>query len=194
MADVLEVDPFANSNWILKFDGQILEIFGDIEVGGGANWTTVADSWRVHVKHLDVTTSGPDRHGFREVAFGSRNNPRMRKVIQSFTKLDDAQWDRFQPLLEALAKATTAGAASTASDPLLAAKQSAFQALISQHDIHLSQQPDDVRRAVVSEIQASGVAVDPDKLVMKFTDPAQFDALLEIYKRHLLLPPDASLG
>ena len=29
---------------------------------------------------------------------------------------------------------------------------------------------------------------------MRFTDPAQFDIALGVYKQHLLLPADASLG
>jgi hypothetical protein len=58
----------------------------------------------------------------------------------------------------------------------------------------LSSQPDDVRNAVVSDLQAAGVPIDPASLAMRLTDPGQADAVLAVYQRHGLLPPDASIG
>jgi hypothetical protein len=52
----------------------------------------------------------------------------------------------------------------------------------------------DVRTAVTSEEQAAGIPVNPDSLAVNITEARQLDALLEIYKRHGLLPPDASIG
>ena len=48
--------------------------------------------------------------------------------------------------------------------------------------------------SVVSDLQAAGVSIDPESLLMRFTDPAQFDAALDVYQRHSLLPPDASIA
>jgi hypothetical protein len=99
MAAVLEVEPFANGHWVLAFDGRVLEIFGPILVGGGVNWTTVADSWRVHIKHLSVKPTGPDKHGLRGLSFCSLVNQKTKDGVVRFEQLDDAQWNRFQPLL-----------------------------------------------------------------------------------------------
>jgi hypothetical protein len=114
--------------------------------------------------------------------------------IVLFQQLDDAQWNRFQPLLDALAKATGPATPAGGSAELLATKMSALTVLQSQHGIRLAEQPDDVRAAVVSDLQAAGVPIDPDSLAAKVTDPTQIDAWLEVYKRHGLLPPDASVG
>jgi hypothetical protein len=196
MADVLEVDAFANGKWILAFDGRMLEISGNIHVpgGSGVNWTTVADSWRIHVTHLNVDATGPDKKGYHQIAFCSLNHPEFTNGIVTFTKLTDTQWSRFQPLLDALAKAAGAAATDSTSDGLLATKTNALQALLTQHDVHLSSQPDNVRNAVVSDLQAAGVPIDPVSLAMRFTDPGQADAMLEVYQRHGLLPRDASIG
>jgi hypothetical protein len=51
-----------------------------------------------------------------------------------------------------------------------------------------------VRNAVVGDLQTAGVSIDPASLAVKVTDPAHPDAWLEVYKRHGLLPPDASVG
>jgi hypothetical protein len=157
----------------------------------GWNNLVSVDSWRIHIKQLDVKVTGPDKKGYREVDFCS---PSDQLGAFKVSKVDEAQWSRLEPFLETLAKGMGSTAESSGSAELLATKQRAFQALLSQHDIHLFQQPDDVRQAVVSGIQAAGGAVDPNTLVMKFTDPAQFDAALEVYKQHLLLPADASLS
>ena len=191
MADVLELDLFANGKWILAFDGRVLEIFGSVHPNWNVNNLVSVDAWRIHVKQLNVKVTGPDKKGFREVDFCSPSDPLGAFKV---SQLDEEQWGRLEPFLATLAKAMGSGTGESEAAELLATKQRAFQALISQHDIHLSQQPDDVRQAVVSEIQAVGVAVDPDTMMMRFTDPAQFDATLEIYKKHLLLPADASLG
>jgi hypothetical protein len=191
MVDVLEFDLFADGKWILAFDGRVLEIFGNVHPNWNVNNLVSVDAWRIHVKQLNVKVTGPDKKGFREVDFCSPSDPLGAFKV---SKLDEAQWGRLDPFLATLANAMRSGSGDSESAELLATKQRAFQGLISQHDIHLSQQPDDVRHAVVSELQAAGVAVDADTLVMKFTDPAQFDAALEIYKQRLLLPADASLG
>jgi len=194
MADVLEVEPFENGRWVLAFDGRVLEIFGPVLVGGGVNWTTVADSWRVHVKHLSVKPTGPDKKGLRGLSFCSLVNQRTRDGIVHFEELDDMQWNRFQPLLGALANAAGTAAPAGASAELLVTKINAFAALKSQYDLHLAAQPDEVRNAVVRDLQAAGVPIDPDSLASRLTDPTQVDAWLEVYKRHGLLPPDASVG
>jgi hypothetical protein len=191
MAEVLELDLFANGKWILAFDGRVLEIFGNVHPNWNVNNLVSVDAWRIHIKQLNVKVTGPDKKGFREVDFCSLSDPLGAFKV---SKLDEAQWGRLDPFLATLATAMGSGAGDSESAELLATKQRAFQALISQHDIHLSQQTDDVRQAVVSALQAAGVAVDPGTLVMKFTDPAQFDTALEIYQQHLLLPADASLG
>jgi hypothetical protein len=192
MADVLEVDPYANDNWILAFDGRVLEIFGKIHVPANPSSGWDADAWRVHVRQLNVKVTGPDKKGVREVGFCSPSNPTAYKTTFEF---NDEQWSRVQPLLDALAKASSGtDAASSRSDDLLATKSSALQTLLSQHDIRLGSQPEDVRRAVVSELQAASVPIDPNSFVMRLTNPGQVDAVFEIYQRHGLLPPDATLG
>jgi len=105
VGEVLEVDPFANGKWTLAFDGRVFEIFGPILVGGGVNWTTVADSWRIHINNLLVQVKGPDRHGFHEVAFGSQVNQHTQDGIPPFVELNDAQFARFRPLFDALGAA-----------------------------------------------------------------------------------------
>jgi hypothetical protein len=196
VADVVEVDAFADGRWVVAFDGRMLEISGNIHVpgGSGVNWATVADSWRIHVTHLNVEATGPDKKGYHQVAFCSLNHPEFTNGIVTFTKLSDTQRGRFQPLLDALAKASGVPAPGSESDGLLATKTSALQAVLAQHDVHLSSQPDDVRNAVVSDLQAAGVPIDQASLAMRLTDPGQADAMLEVYQRHGLLPADASIG
>ncbi len=126
MADVLEVDPFANGEWIFVLDGRILEICGRIHPGWNTGTSTLVDSWWVHVTHLNVKVTGPDKKGFHEVAFCTRANPAAYQL--TFAKLTDAQWSRLQPLLDALAKATGTAAPDSTSD---ATKTSALQALLT---------------------------------------------------------------
>jgi hypothetical protein len=73
-------------------------------------------------------------------------------------------------------------------------KLAAFAALAKQHDIHLRQQPDDVRTALASDFQAAGVPVNPETFAIQFTDGVQVDNALEVLKRHGLLPADATLS
>jgi hypothetical protein len=191
VSDVLELDLFENGEWILAFDGRVLEIFGRIHPNWNVNNLVDVDSWRIHVRQLDVKVTGPDKKGYHEIAFCSHADPSGAFKV---AKLDESRLSRLQPFLEALATASGAVATGSTSDPLLAAKGRAFQAVTAEHDIHLGSQPEDVRRAVVSDLQAAGVSIDPDSLMMRFTDLAQFDAALEIYKRHGLLPADASIS
>ena len=188
---MVELDLFANGNWILAFDGRVLEIFGSVHPNWNVNNLVSVDSWRIHVTQLTVKVAGPDKKGMREVDFCTHSDPNGAFKV---SQLNETQWGRLQPFLETLAKATAPAASGSPSDALLESKLSAFQDLLGQHDVHLSQQPEDVRRAVVSDLQAAGIAIDPDSLIMKFTDPGQFDAALEVYKRHLLLPADASIA
>ena len=51
-----------------------------------------------------------------------------------------------------------------------------------------------MRQAVVSDLQRAGVPIDPDSLTTTITDPGQIDTMLEIYKRHGVLPADASMS
>ena len=102
--------------------------------------------------------------------------------------------ESFPALLDALAKAREPDAPGSASAELLEIKKSAFQALLRQHDVHLSGQPADVRNAVIDELQSAGVPIDSESLAARLTDPRQIDAWLEVYKRHGLLPRDASIG
>jgi len=153
MPDAVELDLFANGNWILAFDGRVLEIFGSVHPHWNVNNLVSVDSWRIRVTQLNVKVTGPDQKGFREVDFCSHSDPQGAFKV---SQLNDTQWGRLQPFLETLAKATAPAATGSPSDPLLAAKQSAFQALILQHDIHLVQQLDDVRRAVVRGPQGAG--------------------------------------
>jgi hypothetical protein len=191
MADVVEFDLFANGKWILAFDGRVLEIFGRIHPNWNVNNLVDVDSWRIHVTQLNIKVTGPDKKGFREVDFCSHADP---NGAFRASQLDEPQWSRLQPFLETLTKAAGAAAPGSTSDELLATKSSAFQALTSEHDVHLGSQPEDVRRAVVRDLGAAGVSMDPDSLLMRLTDPGQVDAVVEVYKRHHLLPPDASIG
>ncbi len=196
MSDVVEFEPFGA--WIFALNGRVLEIFGPIHPGWNVNNLVYLDSWRIHVKHLNVQVAGPDKKGFHEVAFLSQAHsggasPNGSSIV-TFTKLDDAQRSRFQPLLDALANVTAATASGGASNELLATKTNALQALLSRHGVRLGSQPEDVRRAVVSDLQAAGIAIDPDSLAMQFTDPGQPDTMLAVYKRHDLLPADAAIG
>lgn len=75
----------------------------------------------------------------------------------------------------------------------LAPKLAALGALIKEHGAQLVLQPDDVRQAVVSDLELAGIDVLEGNQ-LRFTDPAQIDSAVQVYKRHSLLPPDATLG
>jgi hypothetical protein len=190
MADVLEFDLFGDGRWILAFDGRVLEIFGSVHPGWNVNNLVSVDSWRIHVTHLNVEVTGPDKKGYRAVNFCSHSDPTGAFKAKEVT---ESQWNRLQPFLETVEAATGSVASSNASDQLLATKMTALQALLSQHDVHLSSQPDQVRNTVIGDLRAAGVAIDPDTLVMRLTGPGQVDAVLEVYQLHGLLPRDASI-
>jgi hypothetical protein len=78
--DLLEVD--IDQNRVATFDGRVLEIFG-----GSVR--------RFHVKLLTVTVSGPDKRGNRNVTL-------VQAGIDNSLPLDDAGFEKIQPLLEAL--------------------------------------------------------------------------------------------
>jgi hypothetical protein len=77
---VLEVE--IDQNRVVTFDGRVLEVFG-----GSVR--------RFHVKLLTVTVSTPDKRGNRNVTL-------QQAGIDNALPLDDAQFERFQPLLDAL--------------------------------------------------------------------------------------------
>jgi hypothetical protein len=191
MADVVEFDLFGDGRWILAFDGRVLEVFGTVHPEWNVNNLVTVDSWRIHITHLNVKVTGPDKKGYRAVNFCSHSDPTGAFKVKEVT---ESQWNRLRPFLDTLSAATGSSASSNAADPLLAAKMSALQALLSQHDVHLSSQPDAVRRAVVGDLRAAGVAIDPDTFVMRLTGPGQVDAVLEVYQLHGLLPRDSSIG
>jgi hypothetical protein len=76
MAEMLEFDPYANGQFILAFDGRILEIFGKITSRIDMHPTTT-DSWSIHVKQLNVKVTGPDKKGLREVRFLTPASPKL---------------------------------------------------------------------------------------------------------------------
>lgn len=57
----------------------------------------------------------------------------------------------------------------------------------------MSSQPTDVANAVVSDLEAAGIDV-LQGYRLRFTDPKQTNNAVEVYKRHGLLPADATLG
>jgi hypothetical protein len=74
----IEID----QNRLATFDGRVLEIFG-----GSVR--------RFHVTLLTVTVSGPDKHGNRNVTLAQAS-------IDNALPLDEAAFERLQPLLDAL--------------------------------------------------------------------------------------------
>jgi hypothetical protein len=78
--DLLEVK--IDHDRVASFDGRVLEVFG-----GSVR--------RFHVQLLSVTVAGPDKKGNRDVTLtqSGRDNA---------VPLDEAQFDRFQPPLDAL--------------------------------------------------------------------------------------------
>jgi hypothetical protein len=78
--DLLEV--VIDQNRVVAFDGRVLEVFG-----GSVR--------RFHVKLLAVTVSGPDKKGNRDVTLEQSG-------IENALPPDEAAFERFQPLLDAL--------------------------------------------------------------------------------------------
>lgn len=81
--DLIEVD--IDQNRVATFDGRVLEIFG-----GSVR--------RFHVKLLTASVSGPDKHGSRTVTL-------VQASIDNALPLDEAAFESFQPLLDALKSA-----------------------------------------------------------------------------------------
>ena len=81
--DLLEVE--VDRNRVVAFDGRVLEVFGG----------TVR---RFHVKLLAVTVSGPDKKGNRDVTLTQAG-------INHSLPLDEAAFERFQPLFDSLKSA-----------------------------------------------------------------------------------------
>jgi hypothetical protein len=78
--DVIEVD--VDQNRVVVFDGRVLEVFG-----GSVR--------RFHVHLLTVAVSGPDKKGNRNVTL-------VQAGIDNAVPLDEAAFERFQPVLDAL--------------------------------------------------------------------------------------------
>ena len=74
----------------------------------------------------------------------------------------------------------------------MATKIQRLESLMNRHSVNLSGRPMEVREAVVADLNAGGV---PAKLgePMAFTDPKQIDTVVEVLKKHKLLPENASL-
>ncbi len=112
MADVLEFD---FGEYLFALDGRVVEIFGPIHPDWRLNQRVWLSSWRFHVTQLNVKVTGPDGKGLHEVAFFTQ--PGMGEKAEglpvvTFSKLDDAQRGRFQPLFDAIAKAAAPASGS----------------------------------------------------------------------------------
>ncbi len=81
--DLLEVE--VDRNRVVAFDGRVLEVFG-----GSVR--------RFHVTLLAVTVSGPDKKGNRNVTL-------TQSGMDNALPLDEAAFERIQPLLDALRSA-----------------------------------------------------------------------------------------
>ena len=67
---------------VVAFDGRVLEVFG-----GSVR--------RFHTKLLSVTVPGPDKKGTRQVTLRQAS-------VDNALPLDEAEFERFQPVLDAL--------------------------------------------------------------------------------------------
>jgi len=95
---MLELDLHATGyNIVAMFDGRVLEIFGPLS----------DDSSRAHVKFLSLSVAGPDKKGRRDIWL--KRGGEM--LFLGLAKLDDAQFEAAQPLLDAL---RNAGVSTTA--------------------------------------------------------------------------------
>jgi hypothetical protein len=72
------------------------------------------------------------------------------------------------------------------------AQLGALQGLMQQHAVNLQAQPQEVRQAVATDLQAAGVPLDVGG-TLQITDPAQVQATVEVLKKHGLLPPNATV-
>ncbi len=89
---MLELDLHATGyNIVAMIDGPVVEIFGPMS----------DDSSRAHVKFLSLEVSGPDKKGRRDVWL--KRGLDMPFLV--LAKLDDAQFEAAQPLLDALGNA-----------------------------------------------------------------------------------------
>jgi hypothetical protein len=77
-------------------------------------------------------------------------------------------------------------------DSDFASTNASFAALIKQHDVHLGAQAPDVRATIEADLKAAGVPLQPGGVV-NFTDRAQIEAAVEVFKKHALMPPDATI-
>jgi hypothetical protein len=95
---MFELDLHATGyNIVAMIDGPVVEIFGPLS----------DDSSRAHVKFLSLEVSDPDKKGRRDVKVN--RDPGVLFLLLG--KLDDAQFEAVQPLLEAL---SNAGVSTTA--------------------------------------------------------------------------------
>ena len=89
---MVELDLHATGyNIVAMVDGPVVEIFGPLS----------DDSSRAHVKFLSLEVSGPDKKGRRDVWLKRGGET----LFLGLNKLDDAQFEAAQPLLEALRNA-----------------------------------------------------------------------------------------
>ena len=119
VADLIEIDLFDDSHWLLAFDGRVFEMFGPFEAQLDVHAHT-DDAWRVHVKQLCVEVAEPIKDGTRWVGFRSTAqgagftyeqgqplqwHPKKGSDVLQGWHLDDAAFARITPLLDALVRA-----------------------------------------------------------------------------------------
>jgi len=89
---MLELDLHATGyNIVVMIDGPVVEIFGPLS----------DDSSRAHLKFLSLEVAGPDKKGRHDIWL--KRGGEM--PFLGLAKLDDAQFEAAQPLLDALRNA-----------------------------------------------------------------------------------------
>ena len=81
-------------------------------------------------------------------------------------------------------------AAATGGD--LANQMQQLQSLMAEHSVDLRSQPMEVRQAIVADLNAGG---GPAKIGqgLNVTDPQQIQTVVEVLKKHGLLPPNVNV-
>jgi hypothetical protein len=74
----------------------------------------------------------------------------------------------------------------------LADQMQQLQSLMAEHSVDLRSQPMEVRQAIVDDLNAGGV---PAKIGqgLNVTDPQQIQTVVEVLKKHGLLPPNVNV-
>ncbi len=86
-----------------------------------------------------------------------------------------------------------AGEVEAATGGNMQAMMAGLMSLMSQHAVDLRSQPMEVREAVAADCRAQGVDMQVGQ-ALNITDPQQIHTVVEVLKKHGLLPPTVTVN